>query len=259
MSSGSGPMAWANNTLDWSLRERSRSSRIRLPLASRRQRQRPSPCAGRIEAQGSARLVLAAAPSQTAHARRAVRCRGHRLVPGRGVPHGRVRRPVTGLGATLRPVVAQALHRPGAAERDRSRRWRGPGGGGGSLCGAGEEAPIDIVLAGIGVNGHLAFNDPPADFTTTDVVQVVALDNTSRTAAGGRRIVRVARRRTHACLDADCPVPAVGARDLLHGVGSGEAGRRSADLTGAVDPDVPASALWTHPRARLFLDQEAVP
>src|SRR5579862_6482562 len=27
-----------------------------------------------------------------------------------------------------------------------------------------QEAPIDIVCCGIGVNGHLAFNDPPADF-----------------------------------------------------------------------------------------------
>ena len=28
--------------------------------------------------------------------------------------------------------------------------------------------PIDVALVGIGENGHLAFNDPPADFETND-------------------------------------------------------------------------------------------
>ena len=30
-----------------------------------------------------------------------------------------------------------------------------------------QEAPIDVACVGIGENGHLAFNDPPADFETT--------------------------------------------------------------------------------------------
>ena len=30
-----------------------------------------------------------------------------------------------------------------------------------------QEAPVDLALVGIGENGHLAFNDPPADFDTT--------------------------------------------------------------------------------------------
>lgn len=36
--------------------------------------------------------------------------------------------------------------------------------------------PIDVALVGIGENGHLAFNDPPADFTTTKPYLVVNLD-----------------------------------------------------------------------------------
>ncbi|MCE2758561.1 MAG: glucosamine-6-phosphate deaminase [Bacteroidota bacterium] len=39
---------------------------------------------------------------------------------------------------------------------------------------------IDLALAGIGENGHLAFNDPPADFDTTDPYIVVALDEACR-------------------------------------------------------------------------------
>jgi glucosamine-6-phosphate deaminase len=37
--------------------------------------------------------------------------------------------------------------------------------------------PVDLGLIGIGVNGHIAFNDPPADFVTRDAYIVVKLDD----------------------------------------------------------------------------------
>ena len=40
--------------------------------------------------------------------------------------------------------------------------------------------PIDIAFLGIGENGHIAFNDPPADFTTEDPYIIVSLDETCR-------------------------------------------------------------------------------
>ncbi|HNP24252.1 MAG TPA: glucosamine-6-phosphate deaminase [Panacibacter sp.] len=40
--------------------------------------------------------------------------------------------------------------------------------------------PIDAALVGIGENGHLAFNDPPADFDTQDPYIIVALDEACR-------------------------------------------------------------------------------
>lgn len=40
--------------------------------------------------------------------------------------------------------------------------------------------PIDIALIGIGENGHLAFNDPPADFETEEPYIIVELDNACR-------------------------------------------------------------------------------
>lgn len=40
--------------------------------------------------------------------------------------------------------------------------------------------PIDVALAGIGENGHLAFNDPPADFETRDPYIIVELDEQCR-------------------------------------------------------------------------------
>jgi glucosamine-6-phosphate deaminase len=48
---------------------------------------------------------------------------------------------------------------------------------------AGEEisaAPIDVAFVGIGENGHLAFNDPPADFETEEAYIVVDLDEACR-------------------------------------------------------------------------------
>ena len=41
-------------------------------------------------------------------------------------------------------------------------------------------APIDLGLIGIGENGHIAFNDPPADFDTDEAYIVVKLDDRCR-------------------------------------------------------------------------------
>ncbi|MCY3004974.1 MAG: glucosamine-6-phosphate deaminase [Planctomycetota bacterium] len=42
------------------------------------------------------------------------------------------------------------------------------------------KSPVDVALIGIGENGHLAFNDPPADFETTQAYHVVLLDEACR-------------------------------------------------------------------------------
>lgn len=43
-----------------------------------------------------------------------------------------------------------------------------------------QKHPIDVAFVGIGENGHLAFNDPPADFDVTDPYLVVELDEACR-------------------------------------------------------------------------------
>jgi len=40
--------------------------------------------------------------------------------------------------------------------------------------------PVDLAFVGIGENGHLAFNDPPADFETDEPYIVVELDEACR-------------------------------------------------------------------------------
>jgi glucosamine-6-phosphate deaminase len=42
------------------------------------------------------------------------------------------------------------------------------------------QSPVDVALVGIGENGHLAFNDPPADFETVSAYLVVKLDEQCR-------------------------------------------------------------------------------
>jgi glucosamine-6-phosphate deaminase len=41
-------------------------------------------------------------------------------------------------------------------------------------------SPIDVAFVGIGENGHLAFNDPPADFNTDEPYLIVDLDEACR-------------------------------------------------------------------------------
>src|SRR5262245_51910088 len=41
-------------------------------------------------------------------------------------------------------------------------------------------APIDVAFLGIGENGHIAFNDPPADFNTENPYIIVDLDEACR-------------------------------------------------------------------------------
>lgn len=43
-----------------------------------------------------------------------------------------------------------------------------------------QQHPVDVALVGIGENGHLAFNDPPADFDTTNPYIIVTLDEPCR-------------------------------------------------------------------------------
>ena len=50
----------------------------------------------------------------------------------------------------------------------------------GSLTEELRSAPVDVGLIGIGENAHIAFNDPPADFDTTDAYIIVNLNDTCK-------------------------------------------------------------------------------
>jgi len=120
-------------------------------------------------------------------------------------------------------------------------------------------APIDLVCLGIGVNGHLAFNDPPADFADPALVKVVRLDRASR--------VQQVDDGCFAALDqvptqaVTLTIPALlSAAELFCMVPGAQKKRAVTDaLHGPVTGLVPASALRTHPRCSIYLDKESAP
>jgi glucosamine-6-phosphate deaminase len=113
---------------------------------------------------------------------------------------------------------------------------------------------IDLLLCGIGENGHLAFNDPPADFAATSSYLIVNLDQACRKQQVGEGWFD--------SLD-EVPTQAISmsifqimqARRILCTVPD----RRKAEavkntLEGPVTPDVPASILQQHRDVTLVLD-----
>lgn len=122
------------------------------------------------------------------------------------------------------------------------------------------EAPIDIVCLGIGVNGHLAFNDPPvADLDDPLDVKVVELDAVCRQ-----------QQVDDGCFPAFADVPThaltltvprlLRAERLIcvvPGAAKREAVRRA--LRDPIGAACPATALRRHPAVTLFLDPESDP
>jgi glucosamine-6-phosphate deaminase len=118
--------------------------------------------------------------------------------------------------------------------------------------------PPDVVCAGIGENGHLAFNDPPvADFQDPVLVKVVRLDAACRN-----------QQLNDSCFEslADVPthaytltIPALLRAPVVSVIvpGPRKANAVLTTLRGPISEACPATALRRHPGARLYLDREA--
>jgi glucosamine-6-phosphate deaminase len=115
--------------------------------------------------------------------------------------------------------------------------------------------PLDLCCLGIGENGHLAFNDPPADFADPLDVKVVELDRACRRQQVGEgHFARIEAVPTHALT---VTVPALlRARSVIAVVPEArKAEPVRAALLGPVSPSCPASALQTAGNATLHLDR----
>ena len=117
--------------------------------------------------------------------------------------------------------------------------------------------PVDVACIGIGENGHLAFNDPPADFTIETPYLVVDLDEACRRQQLGEgwfasledvpaRAISMSIRQMLKSRQIVCTVP-----------DRRKAGAVFNALQGPLTNRVPASILRTHPTCHLFLDSEA--
>jgi len=116
---------------------------------------------------------------------------------------------------------------------------------------------LDVCVMGIGENGHLAFNEPPADFDPAYEMQIVKLDNVTRhQELAETPFDSIDDVPSHA-LTVTIPT-LLSAKHLLVIVGgTRKAGVVSRALTGSVDEDVPASILALYPHALVFLDDGA--
>ncbi len=122
-----------------------------------------------------------------------------------------------------------------------------------------DEAPIDIVLAGIGVNGHLAFNDPPADLHDAASVKIVDLDETCR-----RQQVNDGCFPTLVQVPLQAitlTIPRLLACDLIFCCVPGAAKKQAVlrTLQDRISGDCPATALRQHNQCLLYLDAESAP
>ena len=116
---------------------------------------------------------------------------------------------------------------------------------------------VDLAFVGIGENGHLAFNDPPADFVTEEPFVVVELDEACRRQQVGegwfRDISEVPRQAISMSIRQilkACEILAI-----VPDARKAQAVRACCE--GEVSPLVPASILQRHLNTTLFLDKES--
>lgn len=118
-----------------------------------------------------------------------------------------------------------------------------------------QEGPLDIVVLGVGENGHIAFNDPPdASFTDPQYTRLIRLSEASRVQqVHDGCFAQLNDVPTHAIT---VTIPGIMRASSLHCVVPGVLKQKAikAALFGPVSPDCPASILRTHPRAFLYLD-----
>lgn len=120
-----------------------------------------------------------------------------------------------------------------------------------------QSKPVDLLFAGIGENGHLAFNDPPADFKVEDPYLIVDLDEACRQQQVNegwfsnlsdvpRRAISMSVRQI---LRAKEIIVAVPDSRKAHAV--------KACIEGEITPMVPASILRNHPNSTIYLDTDS--
>ena len=115
--------------------------------------------------------------------------------------------------------------------------------------------PIDVAFVGIGENGHLAFNDPPADFETDEAYLVVNLDEACRKQQMGegwfktiedvpKQAISMSIKQIIKSKAIICSVPDKRKAKAAQG-----------SLKGVVTPLVPASILQQHKATWIYLDK----
>lgn len=116
---------------------------------------------------------------------------------------------------------------------------------------------VDVAFIGIGENGHIAFNDPPADFTTETPFIVVDLDEACRRQQVGEGWFDSIDAVPRKAVSMSVRQILKSARILCTVLENRKATAVKSCLEGEIGPLFPASILRTHPGCDLFLDRDA--
>jgi glucosamine-6-phosphate deaminase len=120
-----------------------------------------------------------------------------------------------------------------------------------------QSAPVDLAFAGMGENGHLAFNDPPADFQTEEPYLIVNLDEACRRQQVGEGWFADI---------SEVPLQAISmsvrqilkAKEIISVVPDArKAVAVKRCIEGEISPMAPASILRIHPAATVYLDRDS--
>jgi glucosamine-6-phosphate deaminase len=119
------------------------------------------------------------------------------------------------------------------------------------------KAPIDVAFVGIGENGHLAFNDPPADFETEEAYIVVDLDDSCRRQQLGegwfKSLDEVPRQALSMTIK-----QVLKARNIIAIVPDARKAQAVAKcFNGEISPMAPSSILRTHTNTVIYLDKNS--
>jgi glucosamine-6-phosphate deaminase len=118
-------------------------------------------------------------------------------------------------------------------------------------------APVDIAFLGIGENGHIAFNDPPADFAIEEPYIIVNLDEACRQQQVGEawfaNLSQVPKQAISMSVQ-----QILKAKEILAVVpDTRKAQAVKACFEGKISPAAPASILRTHGNATVYLDKNS--
>ena len=211
-----------------------------------------------IDARGHARIVAATGTSQIPFL--------EKLTAAKGIDWAQVEMfhldeyvglPITHPASFRKYLLERLIHKAGITKY---HLLDGTGDARGAARKAGEAlsaATVDVAFVGIGENGHLAFNDPPADFETEEPYLVVELDEACRRQQVGegwfadiaevpRQAISMSVRQILKAREIICVVP--DARKA-------EAVRRC--FEGEISVMAPASILRKHEATTVYLDKES--
>lgn len=116
---------------------------------------------------------------------------------------------------------------------------------------------VDIAFVGIGENGHLAFNDPPADFDTEEPYIMVDLDDDCRKQQLGEGWFQIIEEVPKKAISMSIRQIAK-SRTIICTVPERRKAKAVKDcVEGPVSPLAPASILQKHDGAMIFLDPDS--